>query len=143
MAHTPHPDVVTRELREVEDVLCEKVIDAYRWMHDLGWSRRRGGERVGGRSQAELTEVESIAAHQRKTRAKVRRAAQLILVARQALVEALAELERAGRAADEREPATPSDHDVRIPRLVTKAELDAARLARIHRHSRGEGWGAA
>ena len=139
MTATPRPELVSDQLDDVF-ALANQLGDDYRWMHGAAYSRTTG-EKVGGRSGK--SDPTAVVALNGTARSHVRQAAKLIADARSALLGAKSALGKAGNAVDNRSAELPSEHDVRIPRLVTKKELDDARLAKLRRHSRGEGHGAA
>lgn len=122
--------------------VADEVDELYRWMYPIAYERaQQGGQSRGG---GVPRPVESIGSAKSYVRAQVKLASRLVRRAAAEVLGAKAALERAAKDQDEDTAEhTPDEFHDSGPRIVTKAEVDAARKAKERRGRRGEGYGAA
>ena len=156
MSTTPRPAQVQSDLHQIVTVLAPAVLQAYRWAYSVRFEavrRGEGGSKGSDRTDPVAQAVCTCAPGQRGTcgrcraRSRIDHAARSVSNAVAALKGALADCDRAMKAADGGEVEEHTTHakaiDARFPRLITQAEEDKAKAARARRARRGEGYGAA
>lgn len=151
MSGTPRPAVIDAELEHITYEQLPRLAKLYRWAHSMRYEAVRTGGGGGG-SDASDPVAQAVCqcpsgrrnvCGRCRGRALIDKAASHILDARQDLAVAIDDLEKALRAADPGPVELMSQHDKRIPRTATKAEVAEAKAAALRRAGRGEGYGAA